>query len=219
MRTKIGMLFCFALASGFLLLAPSRAICAMDESQYQRIQDFKMWKLTSVLKLTQDQSPQFFSVFSQLENLNQDFMATKHKLMQKLDEFTRQPNENAQSLGATLSELKQQEENYLDRKKDLEANLFGILTPTQQALYIKFQTEFPRMLRQMARRRGGQGMDQDSRQGGQRRENRQFQQRPQPQGDRPLQQSPQNDMPPDEGSASDEQDGGDEMNYDNNRPW
>ena len=185
-------------------------------AELKRVQDFKVWKLTSVLDLTQQQSTQFFPIYNQLEKQSQEFISTKRRLMQKLDEWQHQRNGNDQSISIILNELKQLETDFTDRKSQLQNDLFKILTPPQQAAYLRFETEFPRMLRELVNKKRRMNQQQ-GRNGAMRNGNRPqgqggFNQPPRPQPD-------QGPYPPDGEGGDEGQDEGDTMDYDNNYVW
>ena len=126
-----------------------------------RVQDFKMWKLMQVLNLSQDQSGKFIPIFSDLERLSQGFIESKQNYLRKLDPMVEAKNTDQGAVERLLNDLDREETEFLKRRRDLESGMFKVLTPLQRAAYVKFEADFPKMLRELLREqnepRSGEG--------------------------------------------------------------
>ena len=105
------------------------------------------------MNLPTDQNDKFISLAGALEVLSNNFIDTKQGIIRRIDPLLDAHNPDQGQIDRLLGDLDKEEENYLRKKADLEKTMFRLLTPAQHANYIKFQMEFPRMLRDIARER------------------------------------------------------------------
>ena len=137
----------------FILSAAVGIAHADMQSERQRIQDFKVWKLSNIMDLSSDQNDKFMSLFADLEGLNNSFIDSKQATIKRFDALLDEHNPDQGQVEHLLNNLDKEEQSYLRKKDELEKAMFKLLSPVQHAKYIKFQMEFPRMLRDIARER------------------------------------------------------------------
>lgn len=123
-------------------------------NELQRIKDFKVWKLMNILDLNQDQSSRFMPIFNDLEKLNSSFIDSRQSILSRMDPMLENRNPDQNQIERLLNDLNREETLYLKRKDELEKELFKIISPLQRARYVRFEAEFPRLLREMVRERG-----------------------------------------------------------------
>ena len=79
--------------------------------------------------------------------------------MKKVDQFIDAHSNDQGQVDHLLGDLDREEGNFLKQKHDMEANLLKVLNAQQKASYIKFESDFPKMLREMLRDRGNASGD------------------------------------------------------------
>lgn len=146
---KVTLLLLWAL----ILIQP---LTAAPENR-DRIQDFKMWKLVSALDLNQDQSSRFVPIYNDLDKLTRTYIENKQNNMKKIDQLIESRSSDNGAMERLLNDIEKDETYFLRNKRDLENNLFKVLNVMQRAAYVKFEFEFPKMLREMMRDQGDRG--------------------------------------------------------------
>lgn len=166
MKKKLLIILAAVITLGLTLASVTQAEPA-DRADRQRIQDFKVWKLMRILELSSDQSARFMPVFNELEKLRSGFIESKQAIFRKVEPLLDNKNPDQNQIDRLLNDLDKEEHNFLRQKDELQSNLFKIITPAQRAKYLRFEMEFPRMLRDMIKERsnpdnmrGGNGDDQ-----------------------------------------------------------
>ncbi|MFQ6676525.1 MAG: hypothetical protein ACE5LH_09325 [Fidelibacterota bacterium] len=122
----------------------------------ERIRMMKMWKLTELLALTEDQAKVFFPRHNSLSDELQAMSEKQNDLLKKVDEMLDKGGKiNDKDLSAILKEITDIEKAKLDRKREFFEKLDDVLTPEQKARYLVFEARFKRELLRHVRDRAG----------------------------------------------------------------
>ncbi|MFQ6616099.1 MAG: hypothetical protein ACE5HZ_04940 [Fidelibacterota bacterium] len=125
------------------------------------IRMMKMWKLTEVLELTEDQAKVFFPRHSSFTDQVRALSDKQSDLLKEVDAMLDEGKKiQGKDLSRILEEVTVIEKEKLDKKREFFEGLGDILTPEQKARFLVFEGRFKRDLWHHVRRRAGMGSDQ-----------------------------------------------------------
>ena len=123
-----------------------------------RLEMIKMWKMTEMLELSEEQASRFFPRYSSLEKELRNISGQQRELLIEMKKMTGEKN------GITVKELENittkitnLEKDKTEKKQEFFEGLDQVLSTDQRAKYYGFEIWFKKELRQGLKKRGGIG--------------------------------------------------------------
>jgi len=112
------------------------------------IEKVRIYKLTEILDLTEEQTTKFFPHLKEMRKTEQDFHKQRMDIIQELKDLIK-TNVQEKEIMSVLNRFQEiQKKNMMIQIKELK-NLRQILTPVQQAKFLIFQEDFEREIRDL----------------------------------------------------------------------
>lgn len=156
MKLVMVFLFLIATAIGQPDTPPPAHEVGPVSPQGERLEMMKIWKLTEVLDLSEDQAQKFFprhnSLVEELEELSKQQKEMMDDLHKKVKE---EKSISEKDVDAILKKVLDIEREKLQEKQMFVEKLGDILTPEQKAKYVVFEVHFRRELMRQIREHPG----------------------------------------------------------------
>ncbi|MEE9167682.1 MAG: hypothetical protein V3U24_09540 [Candidatus Neomarinimicrobiota bacterium] len=155
MKSIVAVLFILAVTSGQPPAPPGPDQSLMSR-QSERFELMKMWKLTDVLGLSEEQAQKFFPRHNSLVDGLEELSEQQKELMSGLHEAVDEGKTvTDKDVNGVMKKVLDMERMKLNQKQDFVENLGDILTPEQKAKYVVFEVRFrEHLLRQIREQRG-----------------------------------------------------------------
>ncbi|MFL3051028.1 MAG: hypothetical protein ACJZ02_05000, partial [Candidatus Neomarinimicrobiota bacterium] len=123
-----------------------------------RLEMMKMWKMTEMLELSEEQASRFFPRYSSLEKELRNISGQQRKLLIEMKKMTGEKNviteKELENITTKISNL---EQDKTEKKQEFFEGLEQVLSTDQRAKYYGFEIWFKEELRQGLKKRGGIG--------------------------------------------------------------
>lgn len=120
----------------------------------------KMWKLTELLELTEDQAQVFFPRHNSLSDELHAMGEKQNDLLKNVDDMLEEGKKiNEKDLSQILKEITDIEKQKLEKRREFFDGLGDILTPEQKAQYMVFEGRFKHELWKHVRGEAGMKSD------------------------------------------------------------
>ena len=123
------------------------------------IETIRIWKMTEVLGLSEDQAAKLFPKLTQLEASRREFYRRQRLLRDEIAELLRQQPVREVDIKRRLDELERTEADFKGRERAVRSELQSILSLEQQARLTlfeeRFETEMRRTIQDLRQRRQG----------------------------------------------------------------
>ncbi|MEO0083796.1 MAG: hypothetical protein ABIK33_05395 [candidate division WOR-3 bacterium] len=115
----------------------------------QMMETIRVWRLTEILNLTEDQSVRFFPKIKELQKAREEFEQKRIEISSAIEDLLKDAKKYEKELKAKIQEFEQYETKLHEKEKQLRKEIANILTPEQQAKFMLFQMRFNREMREM----------------------------------------------------------------------
>ncbi|MCS7259002.1 MAG: hypothetical protein NZ601_06575 [candidate division WOR-3 bacterium] len=122
-----------------------------EEDPRDIIEHVKIYRLTELLNLTEDQSVKFFPQLKELRRLREEFRLNQQKLLQRIKEFINRSGKSETDLKALIDEYEQLKKKFYEDEAKIHKEISKILSPEQYAKFLMFQAQFGEEIRRMIR--------------------------------------------------------------------
>ena len=120
-----------------------------------RLEMMKMWKMTEILELSEEQASRFFPRYNSLEKELKNISVKQRELLIKMKKLTGKKNGiTEKELENIVSKISNLEEDKKEKKKKFFEGLDQVLSTDQMAKYYGFEIWFKEELRQGLKKRG-----------------------------------------------------------------
>jgi Spy/CpxP family protein refolding chaperone len=120
-----------------------------EKEPRKMMETIRVWKLTELLNLSEDQSTRFFPKLKEMRDIRDEFEQTRMKVIGELDNFLKDAKKFESEIKNRLQELETGEVKSQEKIAKLKKEIASILTPEQQAKFMLFQMRFDREMHEM----------------------------------------------------------------------
>lgn len=113
------------------------------------IHAYRVWKLTEVLELSDEEMPVFFSRLKQLEEKEAELVRQEQKGVREISELLQREDVREQDLRRALGGHEQSRAQLLEEIRNLKVEALSMLDTRQKCNYVVFEHRFRAELRDM----------------------------------------------------------------------
>ncbi|MFZ1947271.1 MAG: hypothetical protein WAW06_06960 [bacterium] len=165
--------------SGERVVADESSGASSEQSPRDLIYAYKVWKLTDVLDLSDEQLPVFFSKIKRIDEKEAEAGQGERDAIKRVARLLEDAGARDEDLAAALRSLDEARARRSEEIRSLRQDALSMLTARQRAKYVVFEEDFREEMRQMIGRaremrrgerdtEGGEGGNRDERSGQQR---------------------------------------------------
>lgn len=136
------------LTIGLLLGAAVPGVCQDDQRARDIIDAYRVWKLTDVLDLSEDDMPVFFSRVKKIGEAEADHREAEREAVRRIDDLLRRGAEEGE-LRAALREYEQMRVSHWNQIQRLREDAASMLSLKQRCQYAVFEERFRAEIRSM----------------------------------------------------------------------
>ncbi len=125
---------------------PQEMLRGMKKPQ-EMVETIRIWKLTELLNLSEDQSTRFFPKLKAMKQLRDDYEENRMKAINELEGMLHEGKNNDKMISDKLAEIEQYDTKFHTDEAKMRKDIASTLTPEQQAKFMLFQMRFEDELR------------------------------------------------------------------------
>lgn len=126
----------------------------------EMVETIRIWKLTELLNLSEDQSTRFFPKLKIMKQLRDEYEQKRMKAITEMEDMLHAEKKNDKMITDKLQEIEQYDIKFHADEAKMRKEIASILTPEQQAKFMLFQMRFEEDLRMAIHK--AQGMKKDA---------------------------------------------------------
>ncbi len=126
----------------------------------EMVETIRIWKLTQLLNLSEDQSTKFFPKLNTMRQLRDDYENNRMKAITELDDMLKAEKKDDKAIADKLAEIDQYDAKFQANEAKMKKDVASVLTTEQQAKFMMFQMRFEEDLRMAIHK--AQGMKEDA---------------------------------------------------------
>jgi uncharacterized membrane protein len=137
-----------------LLAGLLAALAGIDGAEAQTrprdmIHAYRVWKLTEILELSEEDMPVFFSRLKDLDDKEAELVREEQKGIREIADLLAREDADENDLRQALDRHRQKRAQLLDEIRDLKENALSVLNTRQRCQYVVFEHRFRTELRDM----------------------------------------------------------------------
>lgn len=148
---------------GLVLMPVAAAVASEEKSPRDLIEAYRIWKLTEVLDLSEEQMPLFFAKLRSIEESEAVLREEEHKAVREIASLLERKEVGDGQLERALARLEEMRTKHFDEVRKLRRDAASMLSVRQRCQFVVFEERFRSELREMIGRvremRGGRSME------------------------------------------------------------
>ncbi len=139
---------CFFIVLALLLATPALS----GKSPREAVEAYRIWKLTQMLDLSDEQMPVFFTKLREVDEREAALRRAELDALKDIKHLLAMDNVSEEQLETALAKYDEARKRRIDEVRKLRSDLMEMLTPRQRCQYVLFEERFRQDLREIVER-------------------------------------------------------------------